>query len=359
MIRSIALLTLALASCSLGGPAQPEDIWVKRLRDRKPNYPAALRTATLRLTGDLPTVEQIEALSNAGDPAATYSAQVQALLADDRAQGRVLDFWRNAFKMGGPGLDTAPLFATLLTTSGRPYTELLTATTGNCPTFDGTTITPQDCGGGAPQAGVLGNPEVMRHYYSNMAFRRVRWIQETFACLAFPAEVAQTGLDYTSPWAIETISGADNGGRVNFHDMSGVVCANCHTTMNHIAPLVAPFDMNGTYQAQFSVPVPIEGNPLATRLDYLPEGEPTAWRLGVTAQSLPELGAAMAADPAIAECAVARAWNFAFGHGDVVDSLSTVPKEVIASQIEAFVANGHRFDKLLENVFLSEDFILH
>ena len=39
-------------------------------------------------------------------------------------------------------------------------------------------------------AGVLTDPAVMRQFYSNMAFRRVRWVQETFACTKFPAEVS-------------------------------------------------------------------------------------------------------------------------------------------------------------------------
>jgi hypothetical protein len=196
-----------------------------------------------------------------------------------------------------------------------------------------------------------------------MAFRRVRWVQETFACTAFPAEVTDEPQNlggaalYSAPWPFQSISGIDNGGRVDFHDLSAVACANCHATMNHVAPLFINFDDTGTMQAEPQVLLPIDGSPVVTLSDYLPPGEPTAWRLGVPAADLPALGAAMASDPAIAECAVARAWNWAMGKGDIVDTLTVVPSDVIAQQTADFAAGGHVFKDALFAVFTSDDFV--
>ena len=43
--------------------------------------------------------------------------------------------------------------------------------------------------------GLLTHPGMHEHYFGNLAFRRVRWVQETFACTAFPAEIADAPLD--------------------------------------------------------------------------------------------------------------------------------------------------------------------
>jgi hypothetical protein len=272
-------------------------------------------------------------------------------------------FWRDTFKMGGTAmLDTAPVFAAEVTVEGRPYTDLLTATTGTCPTFDGATFTPAECGNGvATAAGVLTNPGVQAQFYSNLAFRRVRWVQEIFACTAFPAELTGTPPEgaptFLSPWPMDSIAGTDNGGTIDFHDQSAVICANCHTTMNHLAPLFANFDEQGVAQPQIQVHTPLDGSPLALRSDWLPGAEPTAWRYGVPAADLPALGAAMAADPLIAECAVARVWNFALGKGDIVDTLAVVPPDTIKAQVAAFQSGGLKLKEAMFAVFTADDFV--
>ncbi len=90
--------------------------------------------------------------------------------------------------------------------------------------------------------------------------------------------------------------------------------------------------------------------------DYLPAGETTAWRMGVPAADLPALGTVMAADPDVAECGVARIWNWAMGKTDIVDTLQEVPVETIQSQIDAFAANGYKMKDLIYAVYTSEDF---
>jgi hypothetical protein len=120
--------------------------------------------------------------------------------------------------------------------------------------------------------------------------------------------------------------------------------------------LFANFDDKGMYQAQIAVKTPIEGGAVAKITDYYPATETTAWRFGKPAADLTALGAAMAADPDITDCAVARAWNFAMGKTDIVDTLQVVPKATIATQVTQFAANGHKLKDLIFAVFTSDDF---
>jgi hypothetical protein len=348
---------------------EPEpDEWDERLGEREVDYNAALRIAALRLTGELPTLVEIKAVADSPDEAKAdvYASIVRGYLDDPRFASQMVAFWQDTLKMGDePDLDSAAAFAAMVTVEGRAYTELLTAATGTCATYDSGTgvFTPTDCTNGvAVHAGLLSHPGMQRQFFSNMAFRRVRWIQETFACTAFPAEIVDavdlggTAL-YTAPWPFESIAGTETGGKVNFRDLSAVACANCHATMNHLAPLFINFDDQGQYTGAPAVIVPVEGSPLAALEDYLPPGEVTSWRLDVPAPDLPALGAAMAADPAISECAVARVWNWAMGKGDIVDTLSTVPSDVIAAQVEDFRAGGHVLKDAILAVFTADDFV--
>jgi hypothetical protein len=192
----------------------------------------------------------------------------------------------------------------------------------------------------------------------------VRWIQETFDCLRFPAEVASSTTDvggpspYTGVWAFQSISSPTNGGgRVNFLDTTAIVCANCHSTINHRAPLFANYDDQGQYQSMMVVPTPLEGAPPAVRTDYLPsDAELTSWKFGVATVDIPAFGAAMAADKDIAACGVARMWNWALGTTDIVDTLQDVPLTTIQTQVDAFAANGYKLKDLVFAVYTSADF---
>ncbi len=357
------------------GPG-PVDEWDQKLADRQVDYNAALRIASLRLTGQLPTLADIKAIAGAAnltEQKAIYEATVRAYLDPAhpvygvRFANQMVKLWRDAFKMGGTAmLETAPVLAAQILVENRPFGELFTATTGTCPTFNATTgaFTAADCTNRVTtHAGVLTNPGMNAHYYSNLAFRRVRWVQEAFACTAFPAEYAETPIDvgaaqaYTAPWTFESIAGAANGGTIDFLDKSAVVCANCHATMNHVAPLFANFDETGMWRATIQVKTPNDGAPTALATDWLPIGEATAWRFGVPAADLPALGAAMASDPLVAECAVARMWNYAMGASDIVDSLSTVPSAVIADQVAKFKASNGKLRDALYEVFVADDFV--
>jgi Protein of unknown function (DUF1588) len=161
---------------------------------------------------------------------------------------------------------------------------------------------------------------------------------------------------YSSPWPFQSIAGTANGGRIDFLDLSAVVCANCHTSMNHIAPLFANFDTMGQYQNAIAVATPLDNGSLALITDYYPAGETTAWRFGKPAATLTALGAEIAADPEVAECAVARTWNWALGKTDIVDTLQQVPKATIATQLQAFTAGGFKLKDLVYAVYTSDDF---
>lgn len=338
--------------------------WQELLDSRTTDYGQALRIAALKLTNDLPTLADIKFVTEAADQKAAYEAVIDAYLEDIRFNGAIRDFFRDSFKMGGGALDTAPNFAAQLVVEGRDFRELFTATTGECPTFDRATgaFTPADCGGGAPaKAGILTNPNVMKHYFSNMAFRRVRFVQETFACSKFPAE-SGTPVDvggaaqFAGAWPFNSIGSPATGGTVDFLDASAVVCANCHQTMNHQAPLFAHFDGDGNYQGGFAVVTPLDGSPTVTQEDYLTAGETTAWRQGVPTADLAAFGAAMAADPDVAECQVVRLWDWALGKGDVVAAGAEVPSSVIAAQTQMFTTNGYRLKEVVRAIFTSDDF---
>ena len=340
---------------------------------RQINYGEALRTASLKLVGELPSLADINKIGSAAaaDQKALYGTMIDAMLADARFAAHQVQWWRDTLKTGGaagqngmPSFDTAATFAASVVVGDRPYTDLFTAKTGTCPTFANGTFTAASCNsGGAPTAGLLTDPGLMAQYYANMAFRRARFVQETFVCSKYPAEFSAAPKPlgagtYTSPWDFNSITGGATA-RVNFQDTSAVICANCHTTMNHIAPLFATFDDKGQYTAgKISVLVPSTGTPVATLSDWLPTGAQTlAWRNGQTVTDLPSLGAAIAADPDVARCAVNRIWNLAMSRGDIVNDLATIPPVVTDPLVADFKASGMKLKAVIRSVFTTDDFV--
>jgi hypothetical protein len=343
---------------------------------RQIDYGQALRTAALKLVGTLPTTDELVAAKDA----ASYSAQIDKYLADPRLPKQLLSYFQDLMKMGGTintpvgnqnvmvNLDTAPTFAAQLVVQDRSIMELFTATTNTCPTLNKATgaFTAGSCAvaNGLTTAGVLTDPGAMSTMFSNMAFRRVRWVQESFVCTKFPAEFSATPVakgsgQYVSPWAFESITGGTDKtvAPVNFQDVSSVVCANCHSTMNHIAPLFANFNAAGVFQTAIQVQTPVPGNPATKLTDWLPAGQPLSWRYQKPVTNLTELGAAMAADPDVADCQVARAWNWAMSKTDIVNDLSTVPKTTTATVSQLFATSGYKLKPVLKAIFTHDDFV--
>jgi hypothetical protein len=355
-----------------GAPTTTTTVFVNpelpKLEERVFDYGAAYRYASLALTGDLPNLVDIKALAAAAGPSqkAKYEEMVDLLVTSPKFAVQVRNFWRNTFKTGGEGLDSAANFAAQVVVGEQPYTTLFTKATGTCPTLNEQTgvFAAADCAAGAPTAGVLTNPALMKQFDSNMSFRRARFVQEVFTCSKFPAERSATpvkmgGTIYTSPWPFDSITGKKNNpqAKVDFQDTATLMCANCHTTMNHVAPLFAFFREDGSYNAAAMVSkVPVPNSPAVTLADYLPATEKTAWRNGKPAATLPELGKVIADDPDVHRCAVTRTWNWAMSRGDVVDDISPVPTSITTPLMEEFKANGFNMKKLIVKVFKSEDF---
>jgi hypothetical protein len=348
------------------------------LAARKVDLGQALRTAALKLLGDLPSLADEEAIARAANPRQAYEAQIDKYLADPRFALQVKSYFSDMMKMGGTltatvgqnqvqvSLDTAPTFAAEIVVNDRPITDLWTATTNTCPTLsaDGKTFTDAPCAvaNGLKTVGVLTDPGAMAQFYSNMAFRRVRWIQESFACTKFPAEysaspVAMGNGQFTSPWPFTSVTGGAMA-PINFQDTSSVICANCHTTMNHIAPMFANFDPAGVFQTTIQVHTPTPQNPLSKISDWLPSGETYAWRYGNQVTDLTALGAAIAADPAVQKCQVQRAWNWAMNKTDIVNDLAVVPDSTINDVMTVFTQNGLKMKAVFKAIFTAPDFVM-
>lgn len=338
------------------------------------SYTEALRSASFKLVGNAPSLQEMMDLHNTPDPEkpAKYASMIDEMMTRTAFKVRMVEFWKNAFRMGGPAngqvpsRDTAPVFAARITVEGLPYTDLMTKTTNTCPTFDAATGTFTDgsCSNGVEPVGILTDPGVHALYYGNMAFRRSRFFHETFLCrkanepvaepTAMPGPNGPAG--YASPWDWNSITGGP-GATVDFHASEGVICANCHATWNHRAPLWANFDEFGMYQPDIVVKAPVVGLPVAKRSDWIPDAEPTAWRFGMPAATLTELGAQIAADPEVHSCAVARMWNYAMSRGDIVETGNKVSDKVIEPLVQEFTANGYSLKAALRSILLHDDFV--
>ena len=338
------------------------------------SYTEALRSASFKLVGNAPTVQEMMDLHNTPDAEkpAKYASMIDEMMTRPAFAVRMVEFWKNALRMGGaaaggvPSRDTAPVFAAQITVQGLPYTDLATKTSMTCPTFDPATgtFTDGECSNGIAPVVILTDPGVHALYYGNMAFRRVRFFHETFLCRKANEPVAEPSAmvgpngpaGYASPWDWNSITGGP-AARVDFHASEGVICANCHATWNHRAPLWANFDEAGQYKPDIAVHAPIIDLPLAVRADWIPDGEPTGWKFGMPAADLTQLGAQIAADPEVHSCAVSRMWNYAMSRGDIVETGNKVSDKVIAQLVSDFTANGYNLKATLRSILLHDDFV--
>jgi hypothetical protein len=352
-------------------PVDPNQV---NLDARVVDYGQAARTAAVKLVGDLPTADELATVKDA----ASYAALVDKYLADPRFARQMLSFFQDEFKSGGastgtrgmnnfvPSRDTAPTFAAELTVKDMDFRGIFTATTNTCPTLDPVagTFTDAACtvANGLTTAGILTDEGIQSLNFSNMAMRRTRWMQETFLCTKFPAEFSPTGGvakgngTYVSPWPFDSITGGATA-KIDFQDTSSVVCANCHTTMNHIAPLFAQFDAQGAFQTSIQVKVPVANNPTAARTDWLPAAEVTSYRYQQPAADLSAIGTALAADPATAQCQVNRVWNWAMDKGEIVNDAAVVPSSTTAAVLSAYTGGGYKLKAAIKATFTHDDFV--
>lgn len=337
------------------------------------DYEQALRSAALKLTGNYPTLTEIQTVRNAASKKTAYETLIDDYMSRPTFASAMVDFWRDTFKMGGNitvngatvNLDFAPNYAASLVVGEKPINQVLTATSGTCQTFNATngTFATATCPN-ATAVGVFTDAGVQAQFFSNMAFRRVRWVQETFACTKFPAETTGTpeqhpGGSYVSPWPFNSITGNQNAAKpkIDFQDDKSIICANCHGTMNHQASLFANFDAAGVPKASPQVQVPIPGSPLATLADWLPAGETTAWRNGKPTKDITEFAAAVAADPVFASCMVNRIWNWGMSRPDVIDDGATITADLASKLTTELMGNNWNLKKSVRSVFTSDSFV--
>ena len=389
-----------------------EEQQTTELDERVIDYSEALRVASLKLVGELPNNDDIYAIANAEDEdakRAAYEELVDAMMDADNEEfsskfaERLVNFYRQEFHIAqdqvnpqSPSRDTAPTFAARLIYEGGNWQNLLTAASNTCPTWDAENgFMDGECSNAASLAnmnespvGVLTDPGIMSVYYGNLAFRRNRFMQETFLCRYGNDPIPETSVDgadlstycdgeeppaaYQGVWPFDSIGGAcsEVPGKVDFHEHNATtICAQCHGTWNHRSPLWGKFDVNGNYFSTFQVKVPVEGEPFAALTDWLsvgaldgyPENEnakPFAWRHDLDrVRTLAQLGTVMANDPEVISCAVKRVWNYAMSHGDIVDNNSDVPQAVIGDLVDDFTANGYNMKQTLRSILLHEDFV--
>jgi len=348
------------------------------LQDTKIDYTLALRSAALKLTGNYPTLAEIKQLQSASDQTAVYSQLIDSYINRPTFNQQILQFWRNTFQMGGSlpvqtptgvvnvNLEFAPTYAAYLIAKGENFSKLVTGDTGTCQTYNPATdtFTATPCSNAAA-VGILTDQGVQAQFYSAMAFRRVRWFQEALLCSRFPAEttgakVQYAGGVYNSPWDLKTTSGAINDPKalVDFQDTSSLICANCHSTMNHQAPLFANFGPTGMYVASaIQVKTPVAGNPDSKLVDWIPAGEPLSYRFGQPTPTVKEFGAAMAADPAFKACMATRIWNWAMSRGDVVVDQAILTPDFSAQLTQQVDAKNWNLKEFIRAVYKSAYFI--
>ena len=354
------------------GTGEPPKLPNTELNERELDYSEALRTASILILGDAPSLSDIYSLGDlpVDQQQAQYELLIDKYLADPRFADSLVEYFKYTFKMGGastiagePTRDTAPVFAARVVFEEQDWRNILVQASNTCPTFNVNTHTFIDgsCNnlpGGMPHSGILTNPGVHSLYYGNLAFRRNRFFHETFLCRSGneqsggePTDVPPTDPPcvgeksipgYQNKWSVNEIAGTCNGGRVDFHAYNtSNVCANCHATWNHRSPLFGQFDSNGIYQplngsGEYSVLVPVNGSPRAKLSDWLcvspscpnAGNNIPAWKktmkvdgveVSAPASNLTELGQQMAKDDEVIECAVKRMWNYAMGRSDITE----------------------------------------
>lgn len=343
------------------------------LNDRELNYSEALRTASLLIVNDVPTLSMIYQLGDLplDQQGAKYEELIDDLLSDPRFASTLIEFYRYTFKMGGtstvvgePTRETAPVFAAKVVYEEKDWRNVLTQDSNTCPSFSSMTNSFIDgsCNNlplNIKHSGVLTDPGIQSLYYGNLSFRRNRFFHETFLCRNGneqaggeptdspptnpPCSDAKSIPGYSNKWPVDEIAGQCNGGRIDFHAYnSNNICANCHATWNHRSPLFSQFDSKGvwqplTVQNEYSVLVPVPGSPRAKMSDWLcvdPAKCPnngqnlTAWKKTMKvdgidtpglASNLTELGQQMVKDDEVLECAVKRMWNYAMGRPDITE----------------------------------------
>ncbi len=241
-------------------------------------YASALRVASLRLRGRLPTAADTANVTENGQTA--YDAIVDRYL--DRTQNpdlvpQLKAFYSSIFLMAGTvnGIDyDAPVnLATYLVVNERPVTEILSAE--YC--VDGA-MNQATCVDGAPdgqRAGVIGQKGFLAKFgqADTVNMRRVSVVHQLFACGIYPdgkdtnpslvrTNVAQTlwppNPDLNNVPDPSLVPYADDPAspprlakkyQTKLPGDSGAECSMCHSSLNARRPVFTPYDVDGVYDA--------------------------------------------------------------------------------------------------------------
>jgi hypothetical protein len=428
------------------------------------DYSEALRTASILLIGDMPSVKDIDALADLPPEQqhAKYESMIDAMLNDaayaPRFAASMIAFFKYTFKMGGsstlfgePNRETAPVFAAKLVVEGSDWRQIVTQDSYTCPTYEPVsgkfigahcttnivdrsnadptkwTITAANVPNvpnGMMHAGILTNPGIQSLYYGNLGFRRNRFFHEIFLCKSanetaggepsakpggnVPCQGVQPIEGYSNKWSVGVVAGKCNGGRIDFHEWNAsTVCANCHATWNHRAPLFSVFDSDGrwinptgTYpNLTFATKTPVDGTPNSVLSDWLCVAPTTCpnlgqnfpqWKLdasvnGVVQELAPivisggagvqnstaalvALGQQIAADDEFLDCSAKRIWNYAMGRADIAEiggrnwvslDRKNPPPSLLTQQklTKHLKDNGYSLKELLRFILVSDDFV--
>ena len=234
-------------------------------------------------------------------------------------------------------LDTAPAFAAQ---AGRSRTGRTSScsprASGTCPTFDPATgtFTAGDCANGVPAHGRPAHQPgrdgaLLRQPRRSAASR---WVQETFACTKFPAEIARDRSDvggaapYTGVWPFDSIAGARQ--RRPHRLPRHVVGDLRELPLDHEPHRAAVRALRRRRHVPDDHRRPDAARRRAAGSDAATTCRPARPPRGASACRSPTCrrsASAMAADPTSPSARVARMWNWALGKTDIVDTLPTCP----------------------------------
>lgn len=119
---------------STGSGNQPQ-VEKTELDERELDYSEALRTASILIIGDAPTVSQLYELGDTPkeQQKAKYEEMIDKMLSDQRFADTLVEFYKYTFKMGGaattpgePTRDTAPTLAAKIVYEGGDWRGILT-----------------------------------------------------------------------------------------------------------------------------------------------------------------------------------------------------------------------------------------
>lgn len=259
-------------------------------------YAKALKTASYRLRGLPPSVDETQAVLAGGQTA--YEGYIDAWLTpgtpeSQRLANSVREFYRTMFMMGqnigGVDYDLVPNLATYIALYDKPVTELLTAEYCVGATGNPITLSEVPCVDGAPagqRAGVISNKAFLKKFGEDATvnMRRVSVVHQLFACGIYPdpAEnpppLARTNMPEAA-WPINN-SGTPDDPSDDFPDpgegdpaddpsgpnprlhkkyqsklpsAAGARCVDCHGQLNARRPVFTYYDQEGVYNPARSI----------------------------------------------------------------------------------------------------------